>query len=482
MLDDIIKERLKKLEALKASGLNPYPARVKRGVTLAEAVKKFATLSRTKKKIAVAGRVMGFRDQGNLLFLDISDATGALQAVVKKDSVSNFKLIKGTLDRGDFVAVTGILFKTKRGERSIEARTIDIITKSILPLPSEWYGVHETELRLRKRYLDLIMNPDVRKTFEKKSIFWASFRDYLRESGFLEVETPVLESVPGGAEAEPFKTHHNALDEDYFLRISLELPLKKLLVGGYEKVFEIGRVFRNEGIDREHLQDYTQLEFYWAYADYNELMKYVEKLFKYVISRTTGGLVTTYGGKKVNWGKKWKTVSYVELFKQATKLDPLTASAEALREYAKKAGLSPEAHAGKGKLIDLIFKKMVRGTLQEPCFLIDPPVDVEPLAKRSEHDSRVVERFQLVACGTELCKGFSELNDPIDQRKRFLDQMALREAGDTEAQRLDEDFVEALEYGMPPAAGIGVSERLFAVLMDKPVREMVIFPLMRREE
>ena len=296
---------------------------------------------------------------------------------------------------------------------------------------------------------------------------------------FLEVETPVLESVTGGAEAEPFKTHLKALDIDLYLRISLELSLKKLIVGGYEKVFEIGRIFRNEGIDKEHLQDYTQLEFYWAYHEYNDLMKLIEKMYKFVIKKSVGTYKTTYDGKKIDWGKKWKTVDYVASFKKAVDLDPLTATDDELFSLAKNKGFGPERHMGRGRLIDLIFKKTVRPTLIQPCFLIDPPVDIEPLAKRHRKDPRRVERFQILAGGTELGKGFTELNDPLDQRQRFEQQAKLREAGDIEAQMMDEGFVEALEYGMPPTAGFGISERLFAVLMDKPVRETVFFPLMR---
>jgi lysyl-tRNA synthetase class 2 len=295
----------------------------------------------------------------------------------------------------------------------------------------------------------------------------------------MEVEGGVLESVPGGAEAEPFITHHNVLDTDFYLRISLELPLKKLIVGGYEKVFEIGRVFRNEGIDREHLQDYTTLEFYWAWHDYNDLMAFTEKMLKKVIKKTTGTLVTTNQGRKIYWSKKWPKVDYVKAFKKANNIDPLTATVEELHAKAHELGIKPEKNAGIGRLVDLIYKKTVRPNLIQPCFLINPPVFIEPLAKRSPKDTRVVERMQIVAAGTELGKGFSELNDPLDQRARFEEQMKLREAGDKEAQQLDEDFLTALEYGMPPTAGFGVSERLFSVLMDKPVRETVFFPLMK---
>lgn len=482
MLEDIISERLKKLSHLKESKIDPYPARIKRNVLIGEARKNFNKLAKSKKKIAIAGRILGLRDQGSLLFCDLKDDTGNLQVVLKKDNLKNFSTLKNSLDRGDHISVSGILFKTKSGQESLEAKEATVIGKSTRPIPNEHFGIEEIETKLRKRYLDILLNPETKEIFKKKAIFWGTFRDELNKAGFLEVETPVLESLPGGAEAEPFKTHHNALDQDFYLRISLELPLKKLLVAGYDKVFEIGRIFRNEGIDREHLQDYTQLEFYWAYSDYNELMKFIEKLYKSVIKKTVGSLTTTYQGQKINWGKKWGTIDYCYEFEKANKLSPISATVEELYKKAEGLGLKPEKNLGCGRLIDLIYKKTVRPNLVQPCFLINPPVDIEPLAKRSDKNPEVVERFQVMAGGTELGKGFSELNDPIDQRQRFESQMKLREAGDIEAQMLDEDFLEALEYGMPPAAGFGTSERLFAVILDKPVRETVIFPLMRPQK
>jgi len=482
MLEDIIKERLKKIDLLKEAGINPYPARTKKVISINDIIKDFNFLFKSRKKVSVAGRIIGFRDQGNLVFLDLIDSSDKIQIVLKKDNISNLNFWKKVLDRGDFIFANGIVFKTKKGEKSIEAKKIEIWTKSLRPLPTEWFGIEDEEIRLRQRYLEMILNPETRQIFIKKSIFWQTFREELKKQGFLEVETPVLEPIPGGAEAEPFVTHLNALDEDFYLRISLELSLKKILVGGFEKVFEIGRIFRNEGIDREHLQDYTQLEFYWAYYDYNDLMKFVEFLYKKVIKNTVGSLVTVYNDKKINWGKKWPRVEYVKLFEKFTRINPIKATRDELYKKAKELNLNPEEFAGKGRLIDLIFKKTVRPTLIQPCFLINPPVDIEPLAKRSEKDPNIVERFQVMAGGTELGKGFSELNDPIDQRKRFEEQAKLREAGDKEAQMFDEGFLEALEYGMPPTAGFGVSERLFAVLMNKPVRECVIFPLMRKKK
>jgi lysyl-tRNA synthetase class 2 len=482
MLDDIIRERLRKIDLLKQEGLEPFPVRTQKTHSIKEVRETFDSLMRSRKKISIAGRVVGMRDQGNLIFADIKDGTGQIQAVLKKENLKDFKVLKDALDRGDFANISGVCFITKKGEKSIEAKKASILAKSLRPLPTQFYGIEDAELRLRQRYLDILLNPEAKELFEKKDLFWGSFRDSLKEEGFLEVETPVFEILPGGAEAEPFKTHHNALDQDFYLRISLELSLKKLLVAGYEKIFEIGRIFRNEGIDREHLQDYTQLEFYWAYADYAQLMKFVEKIYKRAIRAVTGKQATVWQGHTIKWGGKWPLVDYVESFRKAAKLDPLSASREELLRKAESFQIETEPSMGRGRLIDAIFKKTVRPTLIQPCFLVNPPVSIEPLAKRSQKNPEVVERFQVMACGTELGKGFSELNDPIDQRARFEEQMKLREAGDKEAQHLDEDFLEALEYGMPPAAGFGTSERLFSILMDKPIRETVIFPLLRSKK
>jgi len=395
----------------------------------------------------------------------------------------DFALWQSTLDIGDFVSVTGPLFKTKKGEMSVDVRELQMATKSLLPLPDKHDGIENEDLRLRQRYVELAIDPDVREMFRKKSMFWRATREFLLERGFLEVETPVLEPIFGGAEAEPFVTHHNALDTDFYLRISPELNLKRLIVGGFEKVFEIGRIFRNEGIDAEHLQDYTQMEMYWAYQDYRGLMEFLEKLIKEVICKTFGTYKIARRGEEVDWEKPWQLYDYGELFKKYSGLDVATATKEELLMKAKELradGISE--NLGRGRLIDLVYKKTVRPTLIEPGFLINPPVEIEPLAKRSEKDKDIVERFQIVAYGTELGKGYSELNDPIDQRARFEEQMKLRAAGDNEAQPMDDDFVKALEYGMPPTAGFAYSERLFAVLMDKPVRETVFFPLMRRKK
>ena len=480
-LDELIRERRRKLEAVKKRGIDPYPSGSRRTHLISQAAADFNKLHRNNKKVYLVGRLRALRDQGGLIFADLQDESGTLQVVINKKHLKDFEFWREVLDIGDFIEVGGSLFKTKRGEKSVEVRNLKLLVKSLRAIPKEFYGITDTETLLRRRYLDLLLHPEVREIFVKKSLFWATVREIMKKKGFLEVETPVLEAIPGGADAEPFVTRHHALKTDFYLRISLEIALKKLLVGGYEKVYEIGRIFRNEGISAEHLQDYTQLEFYWAYADYNDLMKFIEKLYKETIKATCGSLVATHKGQKINWAKSWPKVDYYSVFKKEVGLDLKNATEKELWNKAVKEGLTPAKAMGRGRLIDLLFKK-IRSKMIQPCFLIDPPSDVEPLAKRIPGRPDKVARFQVIACGTELGKGFSEANDPLDQRERFQEQMKLRKKGDKEAQRLDKDFLEALEYGMPPAAGFGMSERLFSVLMDKPVRETTFFPLMRPEK
>src|SRR3989344_4002863 len=457
----LFQDRVKKLQELRKAGIDPYPSKAARTHTNREAVEHFDKLS--EKTVTLVGRIRSMRDMGKISFTNLEDETGKIQVLFKEDNLNSYKNIIGKLDIGDFIEVSGTLFKTKTGEKTIEAKDFKLLSKSLRALPEKWHGLTDTETRLRKRYLDMIVNPKVREMFRKKSVFWRAIREFLTEKGFLEVETPVLETVPGGAEAEPFVTHHNALDRDFFLRISLELPLKRLLVGGFEKVFEIGRIFRNEGISTEHLQDYTQCEFYWAHADYEDLMGLLEEFYRKIVKNLLGTTKVKNEGVEVDWGKEWKRYDYYKLFEKETGLDLSKADKSQLQEFADKSKIQYEKFAGKGRLVDLIYKKIVRPKLIEPGFPLVPPVEVEPLAKRHPKDPNRVQRLQVMAWGTELGKGFSELNDPLDQRGRFEEQMKLREAGDKEAQILDEDFIEALEYGMPPAVGFGLSERLFAV-------------------
>lgn len=475
MREDILRERRKKLEAYE-SKTSPFPAKTGDLDSVASSLADFSGKKR------VAGRIFSLRDQGKILFADIRDETGKIQIVADGEVTKEFSFIQGTLDMGDIIAVEGEPFVTKRGEKSLKAERVTLLAKAMRPLPDSWYGIEDTELRLRKRYLDFLMNEEATELVRKKSVFWDSIRGFLKKEGFLEVETPVLEPIPGGAEAAPFSTHMNALDQDFYLRISLELSLKKMLVGGFERVFEIGRIFRNEGIDREHLQDYTQMECYAAYKDYEWMMEKMQRMYQETVSAVFGSEKTRFQGQEIDWGGKWPKVDYFEIFKKEAGMDLANVSVDELRKKAEELGLSPEPFAGEGRLIDLIFKKTARPKLIQPCFLVNPPVSIEPLAKRMEEDPSRVYRFQIMACGTEIGKGFSELNDPRDQRARFEEQMRLREGGDNEAQMIDESFIESLEYGMPPAAGFGVSERLFSVFADKPIRETVAFPLMRKEK
>jgi lysyl-tRNA synthetase class 2 len=474
-LDQLKQDRIKKLNNIKNLGVDPYPA------TLDAAQDRIAigvARDSMDKKVMVAGRIRSLRPHGKIAFADLEDESGKMQLFFQQDTTQNFDFLPN-LDIGDFMQVSGEVFKTQAGEITVRVSSFKLLTKSLLPLPSDWYGLKDTEERLRKRYLDLLLNPEVKDLFRKKALFWSTIRQFMLDRDFLEVDMPILENVPGGADARPFITHHNALDIDLYLRISLELPLKRLLVGGYEKVFEIGRIFRNEGIDAEHLQDYTQLEFYWAYADYNDLMKLVQEMYQKVIMALFGKLETTWQGQTIDWSGNWPKKSYTQLLNEHWGVDIEKMSVDDLYGLAKKHQVAVEPNLGKGRLLDYIYKKTIRPKLIQPMFVVDYPVEVEPLAKRIPEKPNLVQRMQVLAMGSELGKGFSELNDPLDQRERFEEQMKLRAAGDDEAQMMDEDYVEAMEYGMPPNTGFGISERLFSMLMDRPIRETVIFPTMR---
>ncbi|KKT89349.1 MAG: lysyl-tRNA synthetase, lysyl-tRNA synthetase, class II [Parcubacteria group bacterium GW2011_GWC1_45_14] len=481
--DDIRQVKLEKLEKVREFGMDPYPEKNERTNTNAEALEKFDELS--GKEITLVGRVRSMRPMGGSAFASIEDETGKIQLFLNKGNMKEelFKLFVKTIELGDFVQVSGELFKTKTEEKSIKVTDWKVLSKNIRPVPTEHFGIKDEEELLRKRYLDLMTNPETRELFKKKNIFWQTVRNFLLNEGFLEVQTPVLEHTPGGADAEPFITHHNALDQDFFMRISLELPLKRLLVGGYEKVFEIGRVFRNEGIDRQHLQEFDHMEFYWAYGDLEKGMEMSEKMYREIALNVLGKYTHQYEENVIDWSKPFPHVDYFEAFQKETGIDLSgEVSVEQLWKKADELKIKYDKTYGKGKMIDTIYKKTVRQKLIQPCFLVGHPIEVSPLAKKDPNNPNRVLRFQVVAGTAELCNAFAELNDPIDQRQRFEDQMKLREAGDTEAQMIDEDFVEALEYGMPPAFGFGLSERLFSFFMNKSIRECVIFPPMKSKE
>ena len=486
-VEEIKEIKKKKVAALRAGGVNPYPETTGDFLTVKEALAEFASLEKSKKEISIAGRIMLLRPQGGLAFGQAEDETGRLQVFLNKQNLGEdkFTFFIDNFEVGDIVKFTGAFFSTKRGEKTIEVRDYKILTKALRPLPEKWHGLQDVEKKLRYRYLDLLLDREAREIFYKKAVFWDSAREFLKGRGFLEVETPAFEAIPGGAEAEPFITHYNALDQDLYLRISLELPLKRLLVGGFEKVFEIGRVFRNEGMDAAHLQDYTALEFYWAYHDLDDLKKMVREFYQFVIEKTLGGLKHSCGETEIDWSGDWPDVDYFDLFEKNVGLDLNDATDEQLRAKIKDLRLKTDLDInklGRGRMIDLLYKKTCRPGLVKPCFLTGHPLDISPLSKKDAQNPNKVLRIQPLAGGAELGNGFAELNDPQDQKERFEAQMKLRESGDKEAQMMDEDFVEALEYGMPPAAGFGLSERLFAFIVDKPVRETTLFPAVRKEE
>lgn len=483
-IDELRKIRLQKLEAIKKAGILAYPEKTKRTHKITEALDGFPKFSRSKKEIILAGRIKSQRGHGGATFFDIEDESGKIQVFLKKDGVGekSYQFFLDHFDVGDFVEARGVLFQTKAGEKTLEARDYKILAKSLLPLPEKWHGLQDVEERFRKRYLDLMMNPEVKSKFRLRSRIVKEIRSFLDGEGFLEVETPILQPLYGGATARPFKTHLNALDVDLYLRISPELYLKRLLVGGFEKVYEIGKCFRNEGIDRQHNPDFTMLEFYWAYADYKDLMTFTEKLFGDLLKKIFRSQKIKYEDREINFKTPWSRIEYNVLFKKQTGIDLEEINTEALRKKAKEI-LGQEVRGEKAEIADEIYKKFCRPEIWDPTFIINHPVGSAPLAKRLEKNPAKLARFQLVtAGGLELVNAFSELNDPIEQKSRLEDQeRLLKEGGFDEAQRLDEDFIEALEYGMPPAAGFGMGiDRLVTLLTDShSLREAILFPTMR---
>lgn len=482
--DDIRSERLKKLDMLKEAGIDPYPAESERTHDNISFLASFDDLISSGKAATLGGRIMSLRDQGGLVFVDLFDGTARVQAILKKDEIGE-KMFDQFIDLvgvGDFIEVTGGVFVTKRGMNSLLASSWRMTAKSIRQIPDEWFGLKDEDERYRKRYIDMLLNPDVVELTKKRSIFWNAIRSFMLKRGFVEVETPILETKTGGAEARPFVTHHNALDIEVYLRISHELWHKKLIIGGLPKVFEIGRVFRNEGMSYEHAQDYTHFEFYEAYQDARKGIPMLMELYRTVAQETFGTLKFQIGEHAVDLGEEWKHLDYATLMKEHYGFDPRDvdqspgAGRALIKKYHDKAydGDIEEA----GRAVDFLWKQ-VRKTIAGPAILTGMPVYLEPLAKKTKDDPRVVDRFQILLGGSEVGKAFNELNDPIDQRERFEEQQALRDAGDKEAQMADFEYVEAMEYGMPPTFGFGVSERLFSFLAGKSIREAQLFPLMR---
>lgn len=478
-LEEIRKTRLAKLEVLKKAGQEPYPAKVPRDFSLAEVKAKFGDLQKADKSISLSGRIMAIRGQGAILFVVLDDGTARFQTVFKKDVLDEkiFKLFTEAVDIGDIVSVTGKFFTTERGENSLLASDWRMAAKSLLPLPEKWHGLQDLDERFRKRYLDLIMNPELRELFVKKAKFWEVTRQFMVEHGFLEVETPTLEVTTGGAEARPFSTHHNDFDLDVFLRISVgELWQKRLMAAGFPKTFEIGRAYRNEGSSPEHLQEFTNAEFYWSYADYQDGMSLVKELYQKVATEVFGTTKFTTRGHTFDLAGDWPMIDYAEEIKRQTGLDINDADEAEMKDKLEELKVSYEGE-NKERLIDTLWKHC-RKSIAGPAFLVNHPKLVGPLAK-SVKGKNVVQMFQPIIAGSEVGRGYSELNDPIDQRERFEVQQKLAAGGDEEAMMADFEFVEMLEQGMPPTCGFGWGERLFAFLADKTLREVQMFPLMR---
>jgi len=485
-ISKIKKNRKEKLEKLKREGVSPYPAKTSRTNFIKEALEGFEGLSEAKKRVTLVGRIYSIRSHGGSTFIHFGDGTGKIQAYFKKDKIGP-KLYQSFLDdfdMGDFIEVTGILFKTRTEEKTVEVDKFKMLSKSFLPLPEKWHGLKDSEERFRKRYLDLIFNEDIKEKFKTRSEVIKEIRFFLDKNGFLEVETPILTLNYGGAKAEPFKTHLNAMDLDLYLRISLELYLKRLIVGGFEKVYEIGKCFRNEGIDRSHNPDFTMLEFYWAYADYKDLMKFTEEMFKHIVEKVNGSLKLKYEGKEIDFSTPWKRIEFSSLLKKETGIDIDEIHITALRKEAKKLGVKLEKGEDKTEIADKIYKKTCRPKIWQPTFLIHHPVGFFPLAKSFEDNPKKLANFQLIVANWELVNAFSELNDPIEQRKRFKEQEEMYKKGFKEAQRMDKEFLEALEHGMPPAAGFGMGiDRVVALLAGfYSLREAIFFPLMKPKD
>src|SRR3989344_4478235 len=484
-LGEIREARIKKLKLLQKRGANPYPADAKRELSLAEATDNFDELERLASSEGgekwLAGRVLSIRGQGAIIFVTLNDGTGSFQGLLKRDALGEekFDFWNEVADIGDFVELRGIFFKTKRGEKTLEVRDWRMLAKSLRPLPEKWHGLQDAEERYRKRYLDILMNPELKELVEKRSKFWDVTRAFMKEKGFLEVETPTLETTTGGAEATPFKTHHNDYNLDVYMRISIgELWQKRLMAAGLPKTFEIGRAYRNEGTSPEHAQEFTNLEFYWAYADYNKGMTLVREMYIKIAQEVFGKTKFSYKGHEFDLTGEWPRINYVEKIKEITGIDVINANEKEMKKKLDELGVKYDGD-NKERLTDTLWK-YCRKQIAGPAFVVAYPTLVSPLAKATSTantggPSPFTQRFSPIIAGSEVGNGYSELNDPIDQKNRFGLQKKLLEKGDTEAMMEDLEFVEMLEYGMPPTCGFGFGERLFAIIADKPLREKQLF-------
>lgn len=480
-LSEIIRIRIEKLNKLIAENKNPFEiVKYKKTVLAKDIVERYDELE--NKEVCIAGRLVSKRVMGKASFANLLDGSGRIQLYVSRndigdDAYADFK----KMDIGDIIGVKGIVFTTKMGEISVHATELVLLSKSLLPLPEKFHGLKDTDLRYRQRYVDLIANPEVKQTFVLRSKIIKEIRNFLDEKGFLEVDTPILNIIPGGGAARPFATFHNTLSMDMFMRIAPELYLKRLIVGGFEKVYEMGRQFRNEGMDTKHNPEFTTIELYQAYVDYNDIMDLTEELFCYVADRVLGTQELTYQGVAVSLKMPWRRLSMMDAVKEYAGIDFNTDDMNAIIEQAKSKGIELDKNISWGKAMAEVFDQRVEDKLIQPTFIIDYPVEISPLAKRKPSDPRLTERFELFITARELANAFSELNDPIDQKQRFLAQVKERENGDEEAQMMDEDFVNALMYGMPPTGGLGIGiDRMIMLYTDQPsIRDVLLFPTMK---
>lgn len=486
-INDEYQQRCHKLEQMLAQNLSPYPSQTAKNGSVKAFLADFATMLASGGKATLAGRIRSLRLQGGSAFLHFEDETGKLQAFVRKDNVGekNYQEFTDFYDMGDFVEITGTAFETKTKEPTILADSIKILSKTLLPLPDKHAGLKDPDLRFRKRYLDLLANPEVKDVFKLRTTIIRNIREYFDAVGFVEVDTPILQTVAGGATAAPFITHHKALDIDLYLRVAPELYLKRLIIGGYEQVYEIARCFRNEGIDHQHNPEFTQIEFYWAYKDYQFLMNFIEDFFVQLVKKVNNGSLQVKNGEDViDFTAPYPRVDFKEALDAALKIDIDKTSDQELATIAKEAKLPIDKSWGRGKLLDELYKKFVRAKMIQPHFIINHPLELSPLAKKLADRPNYVERFQLVVKTAEVCNAFSELNDPLDQEERFKEQKRLKDGGDDEAQGADADFVEALKHGLPPTAGLGMGiDRLVMLLGDvENIKEVIFFPTMKPKE
>ena len=486
MPDPLFEARLEKLNQLREQGTAAFPARVPPVERIVAAVTRnegLAVEQRSGERVTIAGRLIALRKMGKAAFLDLRDGSGAIQVHATLDGLGEapYEALREA-DIGDHLAVHGEVFRTKRGELTVAAETWTLLSKSLRPLPEKWHGLKDSETRHRHRSLDLISNDEVRATFVRRSRLIASIRRYLDGQGFLEVETPTMQPIPGGAAARPFITHHNALDADLYLRVALELYLKRVLIGGLDRVYEIGKCFRNEGVSTEHNPEFTMLEFYQAYTDVHGIMAQTEAVIVHALEQAIGGLIVEYGEHRIDFTPPWTRLSMPKSVEEATGID-LEGTAEDVRKRAAEKGIDLPKGSW-GVLVAELFERVVEPSLIQPTFVVDYPVDISPLAKRNPDDPRFVERFEAFVARMELANGFTELNDPIDQRARFEDQEKLRAAGDEEAHRIDEDFLFALEHGMPPTGGVGIGiDRLIMLATGSTsIRDVIFFPTLRRKD